>query len=169
MKKKKKDNQVSAAVTIILLAMLAITVFIYYFLASEDAGSTVGSYMINIDPISTHIVTKDGEFQAVNANISVEFTEYVPQTDPAVLNMLVSQAIESLNYEKLSQPGNISYVQDEILAAISEYVPSSEIKGAYVAELTSGNLSIAAPLPEPSSTPAQRQGAARRLFSGVGN
>jgi len=170
MKKKKisQNNTIGTAVAILVVFLLAATSFTYYYFFSPlFTDITPKTKVVSIPEISTHITASDGEAYAVDASISFEFTEYVPSVSRDQLMRLTEEAVASLDYDKLMQPGSVSYIQDTVRKKIAEYVSDQDIVGVYISELQSGDYRISEPYVPPSDVPREKTDNAKKLFEGL--
>ena len=164
----KDNNTVSAVVAITIILVLAASTYLYYYFSPEFVSILPDTKMVGVPEISTHITDDDGEPLAVDANIVFEFTEYVPNVNNHQLWLLAEEAIASLDYDKLRQPGAVSYIQDAVRTKISEYISREDIVGIYISELQSGEVRVASPPPVNSSdVPRERDDVAKKLFNGL--
>ncbi|MDR1688377.1 MAG: hypothetical protein LBS21_07175 [Clostridiales bacterium] len=157
------------ALTVIALLLISGTVFVVRNISSTSSGRYSDSVMLNLPTISTRLSASDGESHEVELKITLEIpADNVNDTDANFLRRVVTEAVSNLNYDKITEPGNITYIQDEVQAKLKEQAPNDAVLGIYVPEIQAGDYRFA--LPSNDGVPgsdAQQQDAARKLFDGI--
>lgn len=166
-----KSNVKNSIITIIVVLLIALSGFLYSAYSPNMAGARVlpHSKMVNLPLISTYVKSEDGESHSVDTNISLEFSNETEDIDSDRLKKIVSEAVSSLEYEKITKAGNISYIKEEVMSKLGEYISQDDLMGVYITELQSGDYRINNPLPDSSNESESRSDSAKKLFKGIGN
>jgi hypothetical protein len=158
------------ALTIIGILIVSGTVIVVRNISNAPSGRFADSVMVNLPTISTRLASSGGESHVVELEVTLEIpAENVNDTDANFLRRVVTEAISKLDYDKITGPGNITYIQDEVQAKLNEQAPNDTVLGIYVPEIQAGDYRFALPSAGDESgggTPPQ-QDAARKLFDGI--
>lgn len=165
------SNIKNAIIAIIVVVLIGLSGFLYsvYSPNMSAARALPKSNMMNLPLISTQVKSEDGESHSVDTYISLEFTKETENLDSESLKRIVSDAVSSLEYEKIIKAGNISYIKEEVINKLDEYVSEDNLLGVYVTEIQSGDYRISSPLPESDNQTDPRSDVAKKLFKGMDN
>jgi len=163
---KKSANHVSAAVTAILFSAMIVAAFLFYYFDPQFAFTPPKDQRFSLPVVTTQVRSADGGSHSVDVGVSLEFTGYVPRIDDERLTLIVAQAVESLDYDKITDAHGTTYIQDAVAEKLSEFIPPEEIKGVYITELQSGEYRV---YTEPQPTPDPHLERAKKLFKNIDN
>lgn len=167
--KRKKNNAKSTLIAILVVVAIGLSSLTYFFLNPEvlNARSVSDSKIVDLPRISTKVMSEDGESHSVDASISLEFTEDTQGLSSSRLTSLVKDAVSSLEYEKMTEPGNINYIKDEVAKKLDGYVTEDQLVDVYITEIQAGDYRVSGSAPPQSTEIDSRNDVAGRLFGNV--
>ncbi|MDR3091954.1 MAG: hypothetical protein LBU36_07215 [Clostridiales bacterium] len=155
----RKLERRNALVTVLLLLLLASAGFLYLFQLSAD--SRVSTHFLEIPPVTTQVVSSDGSSHAVDATISVELPADEAGPDRLTVKRVISDTMSKMDYDKITDSGNINYIQDEVMLSLAENFPDYDFSGVYVTELQAGEVRMK---PPSAATPSNQR---EKVFKGL--
>ncbi len=132
------EKQRTFVIILIIISLLVIVLAVVFPMMNRS-NETI---LVDIPVVSTSVVSQTtGETHNIQAHISLDVTSN-KKISKSTLQSIITNAISTLDYDKLHSENADRYLKTQITASISEYIGEKDLHGVYITDFHSGDLVV---------------------------
>jgi flagellar basal body-associated protein FliL len=134
--KKKPNKERRYGLVVALLILILVFGAVVFATAQVFLGGSRSNF-VDVPVIRTHLVSAEGNLHMFGTRVVIELLPGTPEVDPALLYAAVSAAVNSLDYEDITDFYGMENLRNAVRSRLSGSFNEEQLLGVYFAQFLS--------------------------------